>query len=215
MDRYFPMLVECLCLPWRGAGFWGPEQMERQEGSYVFSFYSLFFCQLLVSLAIATSKLYLVVSTNDTIYFSDSKIFSSLDGLSGLSFPGVFSRAIHQLYFSGFYWWVAKFCPTLCDPVDCSQPGFSIHGISQVRILAWVATSFSRGSSWPKDWTHVSCIGRWILYHWATRKVNHFSCSCLLILKLHLPSYALTPFASFSSLLVSPAHREIGIAECC
>ena len=51
----------------------------------------------------------------------------------------------------------------LCDPMDCSPPGSSVHGILQARILEWVATLFSRGSSWP-DWTQVSC-GRWILYH--------------------------------------------------
>ena len=58
---------------------------------------------------------------------------------------------------------VAQSCPTLCDPVDCSPPGSSIHGILQARILEWVAISFSRGSSRPRDGTHVSCIGRWIL----------------------------------------------------
>ena len=42
---------------------------------------------------------------------------------------------------------VAQSCPTLCDPMDCSPPGFSVHGISQARILEWVAISFSRGSS--------------------------------------------------------------------
>ena len=56
----------------------------------------------------------------------------------------------------------------LCDPVDCSLPGSSAHGISQARILERVAISFSRGSSQPKDRTCISCIGRWILYHWAT-----------------------------------------------
>ena len=55
-----------------------------------------------------------------------------------------------------------------CNPVDCSPPGFSILGISQARILEWVAISFSRGSSWPRDWTWVSCIGGWNLYHWDT-----------------------------------------------
>ena len=40
--------------------------------------------------------------------------------------------------------------------MDCSLPGFSIHGISQARVLEWVAISFSRGSSWPRDWTQVS-----------------------------------------------------------
>ena len=42
---------------------------------------------------------------------------------------------------------VAQSCPTLCDPVDCSPPDSSIHGILQARILEWVAISFSRGSS--------------------------------------------------------------------
>ena len=44
------------------------------------------------------------------------------------------------------------------DPVDCSLPDSSVHGISQARMLEWVATSFSRGSSWPKDQTHISWV---------------------------------------------------------
>ena len=59
-------------------------------------------------------------------------------------------------------------CPTLCDPIDGSPPGSSIHGILQARILEWVAISFSKGSSQPMDRTHisfVSCIGRRVLYH--------------------------------------------------
>ena len=46
---------------------------------------------------------------------------------------------------------VAQLCPTLCDPMDCSLPGSSIHGILQARILEWVAVSFSRRSSQPRD----------------------------------------------------------------
>ena len=61
-----------------------------------------------------------------------------------------------------------KLCLTLCDPMDCSLPGSSVHGIFQARILEWGAIPFSRGSSGPGDQTAVSCIGRWILYHWAT-----------------------------------------------
>ena len=77
---------------------------------------------------------------------------------------------------------VTLLCPTLCDPVDCSPLGFSVHGISQARILEWVAIFFSRASSWPRDWTHISsgsCIGRWILYHGATWEVwyNPHDCS--------------------------------------
>ena len=55
-------------------------------------------------------------------------------------------------------------CPNLYDPVDCSLPGFSVHGILQARILESVAMHFSRESSRPRDWTwfsYVSCIGRW------------------------------------------------------
>ena len=83
-------------------------------------------------------------------------------------------------------------------PLDCSPPGSSVQGISQARILEWVASHFSRGSSWPRDQTCVSCIGRRILYHWATRQaptsdcisifwsgmiLSKFSLSCKLILK--------------------------------
>ena len=53
---------------------------------------------------------------------------------------------------------VAQSCPTLCDPMDCSLPGFSVHGIFQEWVLEWVVISFSRGSSWPRDRTQVSRI---------------------------------------------------------
>ena len=53
---------------------------------------------------------------------------------------------------------VAQSCTTLCDPMDCSLPGSPIHGILQARILEWVAISFSRGSSQPRDQTQVSQI---------------------------------------------------------
>ena len=50
----------------------------------------------------------------------------------------------------------AQSCATLCNPMDCNLPGSSIHGIFQARVLEWVAISFSRGSSWPRDRTWVS-----------------------------------------------------------
>ena len=55
--------------------------------------------------------------------------------------------------------------PILCDPMDCSPPGSSVHGILQSRILEWVAISFSRDSSRSRDGPLISCIGRRILYH--------------------------------------------------
>ena len=53
---------------------------------------------------------------------------------------------------------VAQLCPTLCDPVDCGLPGSSIHGIFQAIVLEWIAISFSRGSSRPRNRTRVSHI---------------------------------------------------------
>ena len=63
---------------------------------------------------------------------------------------------------------VTKSCPTPCP--DCSLPGSSVHRISQARALEWIAISFSSGSSWPRDQTCISCTGRWILSHWATKE---------------------------------------------
>ena len=90
----------------------------------------------------------------------------------------------------------AQLCPTLCDPMNCSPPDSSVHGILQARILEWIATLFSRGSSQPRDQplSPVSSIfGRQILYHCATweaprdlmqsnkylKKNKHPSISCL------------------------------------
>ena len=67
---------------------------------------------------------------------------------------------------------VAKSCLTLCGPMDSSPPGSSVHGISQTRILEGVAISFSMRSSRPRDRNYISCIDRWILYHWATREAH-------------------------------------------
>ena len=55
-------------------------------------------------------------------------------------------------------WVSAQSCSTLCNPIDCSPRGSSVHKISQARTLQWVATCLSRGSSWPRDRTQVSCV---------------------------------------------------------
>ena len=71
----------------------------------------------------------------------------------------------------------AQSCLTLGNLMDYSLPGSTAHGIFQAGKMKWVAISSSRGSSWPMDWTCVSCIsciGRQILYHWATWEVREF-----------------------------------------
>ena len=66
------------------------------------------------------------------------------------------------------YTWVLSRVWYFCHTMDCSPPSSSVHGIFQARILEWVAISFSKGSSWPRNWSHISCfscIGKQILYH--------------------------------------------------
>ena len=67
---------------------------------------------------------------------------------------------------------VALSCPILCDPMDCSPPGSSVHGIFQARILEWVAIFFSRVSSWPRDGTQVFRIAGRRFTVWAIREAR-------------------------------------------
>ena len=111
--------------------------------------------------------------------------------------PGCSSHHVipHSFWLSIFPWniklkkvktEVTQSCPTLCNPMDCSLPGSSLHGILQARVLEWVDISFSRGSSRSKDQTQVSHIpGRhfnlWatrdsILLPWATQKLRVGRC---------------------------------------
>ena len=95
----------------------------------------------------------------------------------GVQSHGVFKTrcVLKFLYLSECYcfcmWLKTQSCPTLCDPMDCSPPGFSVHGILQARILEWVAMSSSRGSSWSRDQTQASCIAGGFFTVWATGEV--------------------------------------------
>ena len=93
---------------------------------------------------------------------------------------------------------VTQSCPTFCDPMDCSLPGSSVHGIFQARVLEWVAISFSRGSSWPRDRTLVSCIACRCFTVWATREAQIQKITYLLFTykywKLHIKIYVLFIF---------------------
>ena len=76
----------------------------------------------------------------------------------------VLRRQSQMMHCCGCCCLVAQSCLTPCDPVDCSPPGSSGHGILQARTLEWVAILLFRGSSRPRDQTWVSCINRQILY---------------------------------------------------
>ena len=79
--------------------------------------------------------------------------------------------------------WVMSYS---CDPMDCSPPGSFVHWILQVRILEWVAISFSRGSSWPRDRTQVFCIIGRFFTNWAMREKNYQNNSPRVTLNLYL-----------------------------
>ena len=67
---------------------------------------------------------------------------------------------------------VTQLCSTLCNPMDCSLLGSSVHGIFQARILEWVAISFSMGFSQPRDWIWVSHTAGRLFTAWATREAH-------------------------------------------
>ena len=97
----------------------------------------------------------------DCIQLSLQKIWSDKCPFS----KGLFSSLIS-------IWWVSKVTqsyPNLWDPMNCSPPGSSVHGILQARILEWVAISFSRGSSRPRDWTQVSRLAGRCFTVWTER----------------------------------------------
>ena len=95
---------------------------------------------------------------------------------------------------------IAQSCPTLCDPMDCSLPGSSVHGIFQAIVLKWIAISFSRGSSWPRDWTQVSRIVDRRFIIWATREViSSLICIPLTLGELEHLSVFLSHWICFST----------------
>ena len=70
----------------------------------------------------------------------------------------------------------AQSCLILCNLMDCSSPGFFVHGIVQGRIVEWIAIPFSKGSSQPRDWTWVSCIaGRFFTFYLCSNAFRIYS----------------------------------------
>ena len=103
---------------------------------------------------------------------------------------------------------VAQSCPTLCDPMDCSLPGSTIHGIFQAIILDWVAISFSRRSSWPRDRIRVSCIVdrrlSWVSFgHLCFKSVNFTRIVGLIRRKLFI-TFMYSSFISVNVIMIFP-----------
>ena len=103
------------------------------------------------------------------LYHSSS--LSSLGCLSAFYVLANFHLKISYfilIHIIGVHAKLLQWCLTLCNSMDHSPPGSSVHGILQARILEWVAIPFSRGSSWLRDWIRVSVssIGMWTLYYW-------------------------------------------------
>ena len=100
--------------------------------------------------------------------------------------------------------------------MNCSPPGSSVHGILQARILEWVAMSFSRGSSWPRDWTWVSCIAGRVFTVQATREAL-FHRLAAPKLQLVISNWGSSPSSCAECLLLwlCPPHRPERRLLCC
>ena len=82
-------------------------------------------------------------------------------------------HCLNMIWVCGVEVLVAQSCLTLCDPMDCSPPGSSVHGILQARMLEGVAIPFSRGSSPPRDWTQVSHIAGRFFTIWTNELIDN------------------------------------------
>ena len=108
----------------------------------------------------------------------ESKIWRDSDGHETGKRESL-NKCLLNVYYTS--WYVLSCVQLFSTPMDCSPPGSSVHRILQARIVEWVAISSSRGSSWPKDQTGVSCISRicrQILCHWALweSRITHQAC---------------------------------------
>ena len=110
---------------------------------------------------------------------------------------------------------VTQSCPTLCDPMDCSLPPSSVYGTFQGRTLEWVAISFSRGSSQPRDQTRVSHFAGRFFTIWATRgALSVFNLKLFLFINLTLNSVLYVNYLCYIFLLLGLDFQEVVMAPC-
>ena len=111
------------------------------------------------------------------LHIAFSELFSFLSSVH-FTLCFIIEGYLKYMFFPGFLFLfkvkvlVTQSHPILCNPLYCSPPGSSVHGIFQARILEWVAISSSRGSSRPRDWTWVSFIAGRFFTIWATREAQ-------------------------------------------
>ena len=154
----FVLMRQCLMGSWMGAGHQKDQTMIR-------------------SLGVSAPFLILQEGKSGSENFQVAEDMKELEAVYTISphlAPCLFAVWMLLCISSNCCCCVAQSCLTLCDPMDWSPPGSSVHGISQARMLGWAAISFSRGSSISRDWTYVSCTGRQVLYCWTIRE-THFS----------------------------------------
>ena len=120
-----------------------------------------------------TNQSYIYVNIINIYYWIKSSIFCGYTYMHCKYDDMYMNENLYSVHTSTGHMWcytyrcslVAKSWSTLGEPIDCRPPGSPVHAILQARILEWISISFSRRSSWSRDWTHVSCTGRQILYH--------------------------------------------------
>ena len=125
---------------------------------------------LKVTFDFSSSAIHFSYGLQDVRIWKDNcgRVFCVRTCAVGLEHTGVCVCVCIHSYIHKVKMLVTQSCLTLCDSMDCSPPGSSVPGILQARILEWVAMFSSRGSSRPRDQTHVSdvsCIGKGVLNH--------------------------------------------------
>ena len=100
-------------------------------------------------------------------------MFNSFSGILSTHFKDYIAQCYNVVFMIHVWVLVSQSSLTFFDPMDCSPPDSSVHGVFQARMLEWVAIPFSRASSWSRDWTQISCIAGGLFTVWATREAHY------------------------------------------